>query len=79
MKKSGFSSVVCSLFISSASFGHEKSAPHCEKKGADGKVADVEAKDQTECEAKGGKWAEKGKDKHDHKGTDSHEGKEHKH
>lgn len=79
MKQFGLLSVACSLFISNASFGHEKNTPHCEKKGTDGKPAEIEAKDQAECEAKGGKWPEKGKDKHDHKGADSHKGQDHKH
>lgn len=79
MKMLGFLSVAWLLFISSASFGHGKNTPHCEKNGGDGKPSDIEAKDQADCESKGGKWTAKEKDKHDHKEADSHEGQEHKH
>lgn len=41
---------------------------HCEKKGKDGKIEDVEAKDKAECKKLGGKWQKGAKGDHAHGG-----------
>ncbi len=49
-------SLACAL--SGSAFAHsDNKKPHCEKKEKDGKVTEIEVKNEKECKKKGGTWS----------------------